>query len=144
VRSLGKHSQWRQRRLLLLATLGVAVLGFAVGRALGAAPAAGAATSAATTVTASPPPRVPAAIGLPAATPKPRPATHAAQDIRADAVQIEGKLYSPQALYIVQRVTERFGRDAVVPHTLAIEPGTALAPYRVREAALRATVPAAR
>ena len=53
------------------------------------------------------------------------------QAIRGDDVHIEGKLDSPQALFIVSRTTETFGRDAVVPHTLRIVPGTAFLPYRL-------------
>jgi hypothetical protein len=55
--------------------------------------------------------------------------------IRGDDVLIEGKLYSPQALFIVSRTAETFGRDAIVPHTLGLAPSTALAPYRLRTTA---------
>jgi hypothetical protein len=50
-----------------------------------------------------------------AATPPPR------QTVAGDAVRIEGKLYSPQALFILSRPEERFGRDAVVPHWLQFD-----------------------
>jgi hypothetical protein len=66
-------------------------------------------------------------------------ATHAgtagSQAIRGEDVLIEGKLYSPQALFIVSRTAETFGRDAVVPYTLHIGPTTRLAPYRVQTSA---------
>jgi hypothetical protein len=70
----------------------------------------------------------------PAAPPKPtapRPAA-ALQSVVADDVLIEGKLYSPQALYIVSRNLERFDRAAIVPHYLVFEPTAGFLPYRVR------------
>jgi hypothetical protein len=54
------------------------------------------------------------------------------QSIRGDAVHIEGKLYSPQALFIVSRPAERFGRDAIVPRYLQMTPASAALPYRLR------------
>jgi len=98
-------------RTVLLALLAPATTGFA------AAPAP-----------APAPPKASAPPG-PAATPA------RASVIRGDAVLIEGKLYSPQALFIVSRTAETFGRDAIVPHTLDLAPSTALAPYRLRPTA---------
>jgi hypothetical protein len=92
-------------------------------------PAAGATETAATT---RPAPNAPAPGGPTArAAPGTAPAAPRSQAIRGDDVLIEGKLYSPQALFIVSRTTEAFGRDAVVPHTLRIAPGTAFLPYRL-------------
>ncbi|UCE02306.1 MAG: hypothetical protein JSW67_13810 [Candidatus Latescibacterota bacterium] len=61
------------------------------------------------------------------------------QRLTLDEVQIEGKLYSPQALFVVSRAHEEFGRDAVVPHYLQLGPSTRLLPYRLREALLERT-----
>jgi hypothetical protein len=69
----------------------------------------------------------PAPAAKPAA-PRPVPA----QSIVADDVLIEGKLYSPQALYIVSRNLEPFDRAAIVPAYLVIEPSPAFVPYCVR------------
>ena len=63
--------------------------------------------------------------------PAPRPAP-ALQSFIADDVLIEGKLYSPQALYIVSRSREDFDRAAIVPHYLVFEPTAGFVPYRVR------------
>jgi hypothetical protein len=84
-------------------------------------------------------PSVPQAI----ATPRP-PERNSTQAVRGDAVQIEGKLYSPQAVYLLNRTAPHFGRDAVVPHTLVIGATTDLAPYRVRAGAVDAARPAGR
>jgi hypothetical protein len=77
---------------------------------------------------------VPGAPGALGAAAKP----HNDQAIRGDAVHIEGKLYSPQALFIVSRPAERYGRDAIVPEYLAIAPDAAALPYRLRTAVLEA------
>jgi hypothetical protein len=61
-----------------------------------------------------------------------------AQAIRVNEVHIEGKLYSPQALFIVTRPAESFGRDAIVPAYLAIESEATALPYRLREPVLEA------
>lgn len=60
------------------------------------------------------------------------------QKLTLDEVRIEGKLYSPQALFIVTRATEPFGRDAVVPHFLQHEPNARLFPFRLNDATLAA------
>jgi hypothetical protein len=62
--------------------------------------------------------------------PAPRPASQ--QPLALDAVRIEGKLYSPQALFIVARTPEHFGRDAVVPHYLQHAPALRTLPYELR------------
>jgi len=54
------------------------------------------------------------------------------QRITGEEVQIEGKLYSPQTLFIVARPRESFGRDAVVPHYLQLAPSPQLLPYQLR------------
>ena len=46
------------------------------------------------------------------------------RSVTGEAVRIEGKLYSPQALFILTRSVEPFGRDAIVPHYL--EPAASL------------------
>lgn len=67
------------------------------------------------------------------AQPAPAPATAAAsQRIAAQDVHIEGKLYSPQALFIVSRLAEDFGRDAVVPHYLHNDTPSQFLPYRLQ------------
>jgi hypothetical protein len=128
----------------IVVAFGLALLGFTVGRAYGAttttttkAPAAPVA------VAASPPKPPPLGAGLPVAAPAAVTPHSGTQSIRVDAVNIEGKLYSPQALFIVSRTAPYFGRDAVVPYTLTIAPSADLAPYRVREQAVRAAVPSA-
>ncbi len=63
------------------------------------------------------------------------------QSVRGDHVRIEGKLYSPQALFVVSRRTEAFGRDAVVPNYLTVQPDAAFLPYRLRAAATTTTAP---
>jgi hypothetical protein len=59
------------------------------------------------------------------------------QMLSLDAVRIEGKLYSPQALFIASRAPETFGRDAVVPHYLALAPALRTLPYELRPELLR-------
>ena len=54
------------------------------------------------------------------------------QRITGEEVEIEGKLYSPQTLFIVARPRETFGRDAVVPHYLQLVPSPQLLPYQLR------------
>lgn len=54
------------------------------------------------------------------------------QDLRVQDVLIEGKLYSPQALFILSRPAEQFGSAAVLPHYLGRSSTTLLLPYRVR------------
>ena len=54
------------------------------------------------------------------------------QRITGEEVEIEGKLYSPQTLFIVARPRETFGRDAVVPHYLQLVPSSQLLPYQLR------------
>jgi hypothetical protein len=71
------------------------------------------------------------------ASPTGTPAASHPQAVRGDQVRIEGKLYSPQALFIVSRPVEQFARDSVVPHTLVLAPTTAFLPYRVRLPAFR-------
>ena len=77
-----------------------------------------------------------------------REATAAAQHLRVGDVRIEGKVYSPQALFIVSRPEDRFDH-AVVPRYLQLEPSARLLPYRLRpeilkthRAALEGTSPA--
>jgi hypothetical protein len=60
------------------------------------------------------------------------------QKLSVEEVRIEGKLYSPQALFIVTRSTERFGRDAIVPHVLQHDPAARLFPFQLDEALLAA------
>ena len=62
----------------------------------------------------------------------------APQDMRVDDVRIEGKLYSPQALFILSRPEERFGRDVVRPHHLQLQATARLLPYRLRPEILEA------
>lgn len=85
-------------------------------------------------------PAAPVGVTQVTSAPAPTAAAHPAgtQAIRVDAVNIEGKLYSPQALFIVSRPAERFERDAVVPHYLQLAPATAALPYRLRPELLRA------
>ncbi|HZM17098.1 MAG TPA: hypothetical protein VFE28_13935 [Candidatus Krumholzibacteria bacterium] len=61
----------------------------------------------------------------------------ATQSLRAEDVRIEGKLYSPQALFIVSRPEERFGRD-VLSHYLNLDASGRVLPYRLRPECLRA------
>lgn len=61
-----------------------------------------------------------------------------AQALRVGEVLIEGKLYSPQALFILSRPEERFERDVVVPHVLQMQRATTLLPYRLRPEVLAA------
>jgi hypothetical protein len=62
----------------------------------------------------------------------PAPPVPQVQRITGEEVQIEGKLYSPQTLFIVARPRESFGRDAVVPHYLQLVPSPQLLPYQLR------------
>ena len=61
----------------------------------------------------------------------------ATQSLRADDVRIEGKLYSPQALFIVSRPEERFRRD-VLSHYLNLDASGRVLPYRLRPECLQA------
>jgi len=85
-----------------------------------------------------------------AETPSPAPANSTAvrplpaQSFVADDVLIEGKLYSPQALYIVSRNLESFDRAAIVPHYLVFEPSSAFVPYCVRPELLGRVPPSPR
>jgi hypothetical protein len=76
-----------------------------------------------------------------AAVPPPAPAAKPLQSVRGDHVRIEGKLYSPQALFVMTRRDETFRRDAIVPHYLAAPSGTAFLPYALQAGAV--PVPAA-
>jgi len=58
--------------------------------------------------------------------------TTKSQDLRVQDVLIEGKLYSPQALFILSRPAEQFGSEAVLPHYLGRSSTTLLVPYRLR------------
>lgn len=58
------------------------------------------------------------------------------QKIAAEDVLIEGKLYSPQALFIVSRRPETFGRDAIVPQYLQSETSSEFMPYRLQPVVL--------
>ncbi len=60
------------------------------------------------------------------------------QKLTLDEVRIEGKLYSPQALFIVTRSTERFSRDAIVPHILHHDANARLFPFRLDDTVLAA------
>ena len=60
------------------------------------------------------------------------------QKLTLEDVRIEGKLYSPQALFIVSRATESFGRDTVVPHVLRPDVEARLFPFRLNDAMLEA------
>ena len=65
------------------------------------------------------------------------------QSLRVEDVRIEGKLYSPQALFIVSRPEERFRRD-VLSHYLNLEASDRVLPYRLRPECLPSqTVPVA-
>jgi hypothetical protein len=63
-----------------------------------------------------------------------------AQELRVQDVLIEGKLYSPQALFILSRPAAAFGTDAVLPHYLGPTATTLLLPYRVRAAVFAAAM----
>jgi len=82
------------------------------------------------------------AMALPvvATTPAPAVATPASnkQVVKAEDVLIQGKLYSPSALFILTRPTETFERDAVVPHYLDATPVAQLAGSQLRPAVLQA------
>jgi hypothetical protein len=112
------------------------VLGIGLGLA---APAAAAPVAAAPAVSVTPAAPAKAASAPPAASAPRTPAL--SQSVRGDNVLIEGKLYSPQALFIVTRRTEHFGRDAIVPTYLDVRPDAAFLPYRLR--ADRLATPAA-
>jgi hypothetical protein len=62
----------------------------------------------------------------------------APQRVAGDAVRIEGKLYSPDALFILTRSGESFGRDAIVPHYLQLERDKPSLEYRLRADVLEA------
>jgi hypothetical protein len=55
-----------------------------------------------------------------------------AKNLSVQDVLIEGKLYSPQALFILSRTVEEFDRDAVLPHYLGQTSTVRLLPYRLR------------
>jgi len=55
-----------------------------------------------------------------------------ATSLSVQDVLIEGKLYSPQALFILSRTVEAFDRDAVLPHYLGRTSTVRLLPYRLR------------
>ncbi len=57
--------------------------------------------------------------------------TAAPQHLRVGDVRIEGKVYSPQALFIVSRPADRFDH-AVVPRYLQLDASANLLPYRLR------------
>lgn len=61
------------------------------------------------------------------------------QVLRVGDVHIEGKLYSPQALFILSRPEEQFGHDVVVPQVLQLQRSATLLPYRLRPEILAAT-----
>ena len=61
-----------------------------------------------------------------------KPAPARKQMLALDAVRIEGKLYSPSALFIASRTPETFGRDAVVPHYLRLATELRTMPYELR------------
>jgi len=65
------------------------------------------------------------------------------QRIAGQEVEIEGKLYSPQALFIVARPHEAFGSDAIVPHYLQVGPSPRLLPYGLRVPGVSAPAAAA-
>jgi hypothetical protein len=93
-----------------------AVTGLASGLALAAHAAPTPETPAATRTAA------PATIaGEAPRTPWRAPVSEPRQSVAGEAVRIEGKLYSPQALFILSRPEERWGRDAVVPHWLRFD-----------------------
>lgn len=55
-----------------------------------------------------------------------------AQELRVEDVHIEGRLYSPQAVFIVSRPAEAWGRDAVLPHHLGAASTWMFLPYRLQ------------
>ncbi len=55
-----------------------------------------------------------------------------AKNLSVQDVLIEGKLYSPQALFILSRTVEDFDRHAVLPHYLGRASTTRFLPYRLR------------
>ena len=72
-------------------------------------------------------------VAAPVSTPEsaPKSAAAAAQHLRVSDVRIEGKVYSPQALFIVSRPADRFDH-AVVPRYLQLDASKNLLPYRLR------------
>ena len=54
------------------------------------------------------------------------------KNLSVQDVLIEGKLYSPQALFILSRTVEEFDRDAVLPHYLGRTSSIRFLPYRLR------------
>lgn len=55
-----------------------------------------------------------------------------AKNLSVQDVLIEGRIYSPQALFILSRTVEVFDRDAVLPHYLGPTSTVRLLPYRLR------------
>lgn len=103
--------------------------------------AAGVFAGAAVAASSAPAPAAPATSSAAPATSPAAPATSPAAPaaaVRGDNVFIEGKLYSPQALFIVSRRSEVFGRDAIVPQYLDVRPDPAFLPYRLRSERLNA------
>jgi hypothetical protein len=60
------------------------------------------------------------------------------QDLRVEDVLIEGKLYSPQAVFILSRPPQAFGSDSVLPHYLGEASMQLFLPYRLHDAVWRA------
>jgi len=73
-----------------------------------------------------------ATVSKPVGTTPSKPATPPVQSVRGDHVNIEGKLYSPQALFILTRREEAFDRQAIVPQYLERPKDSAFLPYRLR------------
>lgn len=80
----------------------------------------------------------PAARAATPPTKAPAPPAAQSQTIKAENVLIQGKLYSPSALFILTRPQESFGRDVVLPHYLNTTPATGLAASRLQPAVLQA------
>ena len=117
----------RTKTLLVATVLAIAAPQLASGQAARSAtpaPAAPIAVTAPTTPVATTSPKTPA--GTPT------------QVLRVGDVRIEGKLYSPRALFILSRPEERFGRDVVVPQVLQLQRTATLLPYRLRPEILAA------
>jgi hypothetical protein len=72
-----------------------------------------------------------------AAPPSPPPAPVKSQAVKAEDVLIQGKLYSPSALFILTRPAEDFDHDVVVPHYLAAGTVPALGTSRLVPAVLQ-------
>ena len=71
------------------------------------------------------------------ATSKPAATGVVSQAVEAEDVLIQGKLYSPSALFILTRPEESFGRDAVMPHYLNAAPATQFAGSQLQPAVLQ-------